>query len=103
MKKILSIIFLLFVLNISAQSGWSSGNYYAYRGQESITCGSQYSTYDNFGNYSGTYQNCRKLVWEQRRYSGNIYYWGPQGWYAQWYSGYSWYCYWYDFARWCGY
>lgn len=103
MKKLLSILALICVLNFNAQSGWSSGNYYAYKGQESISCGSPYSTFDGYGNYTGTYKMCRKLVWEQRQYSGYINYWGPNGWYTQWYNGYTWYCYWFDFQYYCGY
>ena len=93
-KLILALVFSLATMWAVAQSGWSSGQYYAYRGQAVEECGYVYSKCDAWGNWIGNYVSCRVLVWEQQWRSGYVYYWGPNGWYTQWQSGTFWYCYW---------
>lgn len=95
LKKLLVVITisLLPLLSLS-QSGWSSGQYYAYQGSAVEQCGYSYAKYDYWGNFIGYYKTCRILIWERKYYTGYIYYWGMDGWYAQWQEGYSWYCYW---------
>jgi hypothetical protein len=95
-KLILALVFSLVTIWAVAQSGWSSGQYYAYKGQTIEQCGNAYPKYDAWGNWYGNFVSCRVLKWEQQQYSGYVYYWNSNTgqWYSQWQSGYSWYCWW---------
>lgn len=97
MKNIFLILaFSLLSLQSFSQSGWNSGEYYAYQGQTVEECGYVYPKYDYYGNFLGNYVSCRLLTWESTTYSGYINYWNYNtgSWYSEWRSGSYWYCYW---------
>ena len=85
----------------NAQSGWSTGQYYAYKGGTNVSCGNTYVVQktDGWGNYwNEGWQNCQQRQWYQEYRSGYIYYWGNNGWYSQWKEGYFWYFTWYNYS-----
>jgi hypothetical protein len=100
-KSILTILILFFfaISSTFAQSGWSSGNYYAYKGRSVIQ-----TTYQNeWNSYYGRYVNvkyCQKLNWYQEYHSGYVNYWrynsyyGRYQWVTEWKEGSFWYCTW---------
>ncbi len=91
---LLTVIFTVgLAIGAEAQSGWSTGNYYAYQGESRIdyTYNNEYNFYCNC---YVTVRYCRQLNWYQEYHSGYVYVWGPNGWYTQWQEGYFWYCTW---------
>ncbi len=98
MKRILFLLLVtLSVSQASAQSGWSSGNYYAYKGNViKDNCSYGTARYDFYGRYLGTYQTCRVTVWYQEWREGYIYLWNSYTgqWYTEWRSGTFWYFKW---------
>lgn len=98
MKKLLLTLFLLLGITIGSysQSGWTSGNYYAYKGQN-VTESSWATEYSIFCNCYVNVRYCRQSYWYQEYYSGYIYLWGPNGWYTEWKEGTYWY---YSFGNW---
>jgi hypothetical protein len=93
-KCLLSLILFLFIsVGSFAQSGWISGNYYAYQGKTwtdytYVTVG-----YDYYGNPINQ-KRCRQTTWYQEYREGYVSVWGPNGWYSEWKSGYYWYYKW---------
>lgn len=93
-KALLSIVlFLGLTFTSFSQSGWQSGYYYAYQGENwtewrIVTVG-----YDYYGNPINQKQ-CRQTFWYKEYREGYVYYWGPNGWYKEWKSGYFWYYTW---------
>lgn len=101
MKRCLILLcLLLLIFSTNAQSGYSTGNWYAYQGQSTIE-----TTYKSVWNDFNGWQNvryCRQLNWYQEWHAGYVYYWqwdsfhGQYRWKRQWKEGNYWYCTWSD-------
>lgn len=93
-KSLLALIlFLGITIGANAQSGWSTSQWYQYRGQSwtewrVVTVGYDYN------GYPINQRQCRQTVWYSEQRQGYVYVWGPNGWYTQWYTGTAWRCYW---------
>jgi len=92
-KSILILIFTLISTFNFSQSGWNSGNYYAYQGGTE-TQTSYNTVYDRFCRCYVNVTYCRQLSWYKEYRSGYVNYWGPNGWYTEYKEGYFWYCVW---------
>jgi hypothetical protein len=91
MKKfILSVLFVLsLVFTVQAQSGYSTGRHYSYKG----TTTRVYSPcYVNFVGY--WVRDYQYRQWYQEQYSGYVYRWNGNSWVYQWKSGFYWYYRW---------
>lgn len=86
----------MFVSIFGYSQNYVENNYYESRGAEQIICGNPYFITNGFG-YIETWQNCRKMVWCQSYYSGNVYYWSGYSWCYRFQQGNYWYYYWYDY------
>lgn len=105
LRNFLVTIILLIGVEVAAQSAWSTGRFYQYKGTVQTICGDPYPTWDNYGNYTGMFKTCKTTVWRQEWRSGYTWYWNynSQRWYKKWYEGYAWQYRWnytYHFVRW---
>ena len=100
-KRVLATIMLLAAFTFAvpstatAQSGWSTGNYYAYEGQSWTDWKNEFVGYNQWG--QAVYQRyCRQTNWYREYRSGYYKTWNAQTgrWTSQWYEGYQWYCTW---------
>lgn len=107
MKKLLFVLVLTVMVNLAhAQSNWSQGNFYQYRGQIfNELCSNLYPKYNGYGQYVGTFQCIRTSVWHQEWRQGYIYLWNPSTgqWYTEWKQGSFWYFTWQNQEKWLGY
>jgi hypothetical protein len=100
MKRFLLTLILTLGLTLSTFSQYVANQYYAVRGatRTEVTYRQEYNQY--FGRMEAV-KYCRQTYWEQRRYSGNVYYYNQVygTWYTRWESGTFWYCYWSGWFR----
>ncbi len=92
------MLFFLIVNSSYAQSGWNTGNYYAYQGNSTTETYFQ-NEFDYYCNCTVTVRYCRQLTWYQEYRSGYVNLWGPNGWYSEYQEGYAWYCTWSQWYR----
>jgi hypothetical protein len=89
-KLILGIVLILGLFcSVQAQSGYSTGRHYSYKG----TTTRVYSAcYVNFAGY--WVRDYQYRQWYQEQYSGYVYVWSNGHWTYQWQTGYYWYFKW---------
>ena len=103
MKKLLFVLVWALTVNLAqAQSEWSPGFNYQYRG-DIITeaCSVPYPKYNGYGQYIGTYQCFRTTVWHQEWRQGYVHLWNANTgqWYGEWRRGTFWYYTWNTYER----
>jgi len=97
MKKLITILALLFSLNILAQYDYKEKTIYKFKGNDNITCDTMaypITTSNSYGGavVTGYYQKCKMLIWTQEYYTGNVLFWFNGKWRTEPGDGKFWKC-----------